>query len=42
MRQGNVRIKPLISERLPLEKVEDGILMMKERKDIIKIVVNSD
>lgn len=42
MSQGNVRIKPLISERLPLEKVGDGILMMKERKDIIKIVVNSD
>ena len=38
----NVHIKPLISERLPLEKVEDFILMKKERKDIIKIEENSD
>ena len=45
MSQGSVRIAPLISKRLPLEKVEEGILMMKERKerkDIIKIVVNID
>lgn len=42
MSQGTVKIKPLITKKLPLEKVEEGILMMKEGKDIMKIVVTYD
>ncbi len=41
MSHGTVKIKPLITKKLPLEKVEEGILMMKEGKDIMKIVVTS-
>ena len=43
MSQGRVKIGPIITHRLPLDRVEEGIKMMK-RKDqgIIKIAITYD
>ena len=43
MSMGKVKIKPIISHRLPLERVEEGIQMMKrEEEGLLKIVISYD
>jgi len=43
MSEGKLKIKPLLSHRIPLEKVEDGIRLLKSHADgVRKIIVTYD
>jgi L-iditol 2-dehydrogenase len=40
MGQGKIRVKPMITQRIPLDDVEEGLRMMRDKKDkVLKVMV---